>query len=153
MGGKREGEKPGETGVGDDDCASEPPLYFGHTHTSSLALISCVADETNSDSLFTFVKALAAAVLVPHTKVHTPSAPAGPSRKSRRGTKSLSLSRSLVTRTTPGLPSKGLRAHSKHRGRCVTHCITFSCEPLCVSFKDNGVQARGEPGKCKLACA
>lgn len=43
------------------------------THTltvqwiSNLALISCAPDETNTDSLFTFVKAPAAAVLVPHT--------------------------------------------------------------------------------------
>lgn len=38
----------------------------------NLALISCVPDETNTDSLFTFVKAPAAAVLVPHTPcVHT----------------------------------------------------------------------------------
>lgn len=48
------------------------------THTltaqwiSNLALISCAPDETNTDSLFTFVKAPAAAVLVPHTPcVHT----------------------------------------------------------------------------------
>lgn len=38
----------------------------------NLALISCAPDETNTDSLFTFVKAPAAAVLVPHTPcVHT----------------------------------------------------------------------------------
>lgn len=37
----------------------------------NLALISCVPDETNTDSLFTFVKAPAAAVLVPHTNTHT----------------------------------------------------------------------------------
>lgn len=47
------------------------------THTltvqwsSNLALISCAPDETNTDSLFTFVKAPAAAVLVPHTHTHT----------------------------------------------------------------------------------
>lgn len=33
----------------------------------NLDLISCAPDETNTDSLFTFVKAPAAAVLVPHT--------------------------------------------------------------------------------------
>lgn len=37
----------------------------------NLALISCAPDETNTDSLFTFVKAPAAAVLVPHTHTHT----------------------------------------------------------------------------------
>lgn len=39
----------------------------------NLALISCVPDETNTDSHFTFVKAPAAAGLVPHTPgdVHT----------------------------------------------------------------------------------
>lgn len=57
-----------------------PPLsifvssFCAHsTHTLAvqwifnLDLISCAPDETNTDSLFTFVKAPAAAVLVPHT--------------------------------------------------------------------------------------
>lgn len=66
-----------------------------------LALISCVPDETNTDSLFTFVKAPAAAVLVPQTHTvrahkHAPThtqplnprpSPAGAYRKSRLCTK------------------------------------------------------------------
>lgn len=49
------------------------PLFVRVQHTLraqwifNLDLISCVPDETNTDSLFTFVKAPAAAGLVPHT--------------------------------------------------------------------------------------
>lgn len=96
-----------------DTEAGSPPLtifvssFCAHsTHTLAvqwifnLALISCVPDETNTDSLFTFVKAPAAAGLVPHTPgdMHTKHThahtafdsglvPAGANRKSRLGTK------------------------------------------------------------------
>lgn len=88
--GEREREiKRGKRSRGGGVCAFALPTlspvsifvsFFcaGSTHTLTvqwifnLALISCVPDETNTDSLFTFVKAPAAAVLVPHTPcVHT----------------------------------------------------------------------------------
>lgn len=53
------------------------PLFVRVQHTLTaqwifnLDLISCAPDETNTDSLFTFVKAPAAAGLVPHTHTHT----------------------------------------------------------------------------------
>lgn len=101
-----------------------PPLsifvssFCAHsTHTLAvqwifnLDLISCAPDETNTDSLFTFVKAPAAAVLVPHTPcVHTNThshthnlwigglAPAGAYRKSRLCTKWPWLHRAALCR-------------------------------------------------------
>lgn len=81
--GKRGGGEEGDRVCLCTPC-SAPALYFcflflcmvdAHTLTVqwifNLALISCVPDETNTDSLFTFVKAPAAAVLVPHTQIRT----------------------------------------------------------------------------------
>lgn len=68
----------------------------------NLALISCAPDETNTDSLFTFVKAPAAAVLVPHTHTHRIRglAPAGAYRKSRLCTKWPDCTEQLLSLTT-----------------------------------------------------
>lgn len=108
------------------------------THTltvqwiSNLALISCAPDETNTDSLFTFVKAPAAAVLVPHTHtpcVHTNThnlwiwglAPAGAYRKSRLCTKWPRLHWATLCRALLLFSLKRIHKHTH------THCVCVSC--------------------------
>lgn len=143
---QRQGEREIKRGKGGEEggvCAfalsTLPPLSIFvssfcacSTHTltvqwiSNFALISCAPDETNTDSLFTFVKAPAAAVLVPHTLCmhtnthsHTHShnlwirglAPAGAYRKSRLCTK------------WPWLHSAMLSCYSRTHSQTRTHTV------------------------------
>lgn len=99
-----------------------------------LALISCAPDETNTDSLFTFVKAPAAAVLVPQThtmRAHKHAlthnlwiwglAPAGAYRKSRLCTKWPWLHWTTLCRALPLFSLSRIHKHA----HTVTACVMF----------------------------